>query len=141
MERSKIKTIMKEQSLRESGFYGVEKAVDLGKLISADLILTGTFAKKGSIWDVNLRVVIHDKNHDNNIMNRFIASFDAEQHWKRVKIPFTNFTLAKKFAKRNPGGDGVLDLEMINSFAIVFRGKENDRAEQNVWLDEIRLYR
>ncbi len=86
------------------------------------------------------RVVIHDTNYDNTNVNRYVASFGSGKEWKKIQIPFTNFMLGRKFAKKNPGGDGVLDLDMINSIAIAFRGQDNTLNEKTVWLDEIKLY-
>jgi hypothetical protein len=57
VERSKLKTIMNELQLSVSGLTKESPNSVLGKLIMADLILTGTLVDLGTIWDVNLRLV------------------------------------------------------------------------------------
>jgi hypothetical protein len=57
VERSKLKTIMNELELSLSGLTKETPDKVMGKLIMADLILTGTLADLGGIWDVNLRLV------------------------------------------------------------------------------------
>ena len=57
VERAKLETILKEQKLADSGLLDERSASKVGKLVSADIILTGTFAKRGNKWSVNLRLV------------------------------------------------------------------------------------
>jgi TolB-like protein len=57
VERTKLDTILKEQALADSGLLDEQSASKVGKLVSADIILTGTFAKRGKHWKVNLRLV------------------------------------------------------------------------------------
>jgi len=57
VERTKLDTILQEQKLADSGLLDEQSASKVGKLVSADIILTGTFAKRGKQWKVNLRLV------------------------------------------------------------------------------------
>jgi TolB-like protein len=57
VERSKLKTILSELELSQSGLTKETREQVVGKLLMADLILTGTLSEAGSIWDVNLRLV------------------------------------------------------------------------------------
>ena len=57
VERSKLDTILKEQKLADSGLLDESSASKVGKLLSADIILTGTFAKRGNKFKANLRLV------------------------------------------------------------------------------------
>jgi TolB-like protein len=57
VERSKLKTIMNELELSLSGLTKEAPEKIMGKLIMADLILTGTMADLGGNWDINLRLV------------------------------------------------------------------------------------
>lgn len=58
VERSKLKTIMNELQLSLSGLTRESPEKNTGKLILADLILTGTLADMGGgTWDINLRLL------------------------------------------------------------------------------------
>lgn len=57
VERDKLDSILKEQELADSGLLEQSAASKVGKLASADIILTGSFAKLGGKWNVNLRLV------------------------------------------------------------------------------------
>ena len=58
IERAKLKTIMNELRLSLSGLTREAPDKAIGKLLLADLILTGTLADMGGgIWDINLRLL------------------------------------------------------------------------------------
>ncbi|MEW6740630.1 MAG: CsgG/HfaB family protein [Nitrospirota bacterium] len=57
VERSKLKTIINELELSLSGLTKEPPEKVIGKLLTADLILTGTLAEVGGTWDINLRLV------------------------------------------------------------------------------------
>lgn len=57
VEREKLNAILKEQQLADSGLLNESSSSKIGKLLSADIILTGSFAKQGNRWNVNLRLV------------------------------------------------------------------------------------
>ena len=57
VERTKLKTIIAELELSLSGLTKETPEKVMGKLIMADLILTGTLADMGDKWDINLRLV------------------------------------------------------------------------------------
>jgi TolB-like protein len=57
VERTKLNSILEEHKLADSGLLDDKSSLQLGKLLSADIILTGTFSKRGSNWIANLRLV------------------------------------------------------------------------------------
>lgn len=57
VERSKLKTIMNELELSLSGVTKETPEKVIGKLLTADIILTGTLADIEGAWDINLRLV------------------------------------------------------------------------------------
>lgn len=57
LERSKLKTVMNELELSLSGLAKESRDKHAGKLLIADLILTGTLSENMGEWDVNLRLV------------------------------------------------------------------------------------
>lgn len=57
VERSKLKTVLEELELNQSGVIDPDEAKKAGKLLSADVILTGTFAATGDKWNANLRMI------------------------------------------------------------------------------------
>jgi hypothetical protein len=57
VERKKLDTILKEHKLIESGLVDEKSISKIGKLLSADIILTGSFTKIRDRWHINLRVL------------------------------------------------------------------------------------
>lgn len=57
VERTKLKPIMNELELSLSGLTNEPPEKIIGKLFTADLILTGTLAEISGVWDINLRLV------------------------------------------------------------------------------------
>ncbi len=57
VERLKLKSILEELELSQTGIIDSKSAKQAGKLLGADVILTGTLAATGEKWNVNLRIV------------------------------------------------------------------------------------
>jgi hypothetical protein len=57
VERSKLKAVLNELELSRSGLTREKPEDILGKLMMADLILTGTLAEARGEWEINLRLV------------------------------------------------------------------------------------
>ncbi|MFA5182049.1 MAG: FlgO family outer membrane protein [Syntrophales bacterium] len=57
VERSKLKAVMNELELSRSGLTREKPEEILGKMMIADLILTGTLAESRGEWEINLRLV------------------------------------------------------------------------------------
>jgi TolB-like protein len=57
LERLKLETVMNELKLSQTGIMDSRQAKKIGKLLGADLILTGTFADMGKSWNANLRLI------------------------------------------------------------------------------------
>lgn len=57
VERTKLKAVMSELELSRSGLTKETADHTLGKLLFADLILTGTLAEMRGEWDINLRLL------------------------------------------------------------------------------------
>jgi len=57
VERSKLKAVLNELELSRSGLTREKPEEILGKLMMADLILTGTLAETRGEWEINLRLV------------------------------------------------------------------------------------
>ncbi len=57
VERLKLKTVLEELELSQTGVIDSKNAKQVGKLLGADVILTGTLAATGEQWNVNLRMV------------------------------------------------------------------------------------
>lgn len=78
VERNKLKTIMKELELGSSGLTDAQKVRKLGKLLDADIILTGTFADMGGFWNVNLRLI-------NVSTGLIVSAFEEKATFKDIK--------------------------------------------------------
>jgi TolB-like protein len=57
VERSKLQSVLDELQLAQAGLIDPAGAKQVGKLLGADIILTGTLAPTGDEWNVNLRVI------------------------------------------------------------------------------------
>jgi TolB-like protein len=57
VERLKLKSVLEELELSQTGVIDSKNAKQVGKLLGADVILTGTLAATGEQWNVNLRMV------------------------------------------------------------------------------------
>lgn len=257
VERAKLNSVLKEHTLIDSGLMDSKEAKKLGKLVSADVILTGSFNKKGNIWNVNLRLVdvstgiilhaindsipsnelgfrqykesgnltegfeketlakgwdislykrtggkgkvvkinsganssskslkiiatlqksgswiglpnllnrdiskykgieffaktdsnatltigIQDLNYNNSIRNSWVTKKNLSKTWKKYRINFNDLIRAKGYSKRNPGGDGVFDLDNVVVIVLGLSGNLNELNKKQVYyLDEITLY-
>jgi TolB-like protein len=57
VERNKLNTILKEHKLIGSGLVDEKSISKIGKLLSADIILTGSFIKNNNKWNVILKIL------------------------------------------------------------------------------------
>jgi TolB-like protein len=97
VERNKLKAVLRELELGASGLTDSQNAGKLGRLLQADLILTGTFADMGGFWNVNLRLI--------NVSSGLIVSAFEEK---------ASFTDIKPEAIR----DNSIDIGDFESFAL-----------------------
>jgi TolB-like protein len=78
VERRKLAALLQEQKLGISGLMDDRDSSKLGKLLQADLILTGTFADMGGSWNVNLRLI--------NVATGFIiTAFEEKATFDEIK--------------------------------------------------------
>jgi hypothetical protein len=78
VERNKLKTVLKELELGASGLTDTRKAGKLGKLLQADIILTGTFADMGGYWNANLRLI-------NANTGLIVSAFEEKASFTEIK--------------------------------------------------------
>ena len=78
VERQKINTVLKELQFGSSGLADAQNASKLGKLLNADIILTGTFADMSGSWNVNLRLI-------NVSTGVIVAAFEDKVSFKEIK--------------------------------------------------------
>lgn len=57
VERFKLESVLNELKLAQTGVMDTGQAKEVGRLIGADLILTGTLAQMGKDWNANLRLI------------------------------------------------------------------------------------
>lgn len=78
VERNKLKTVLKELELGASGLTDAQKVNKLGRLVQADIILTGTFADMGGYWNANLRLI-------NVSTGLIVSAFEEKASFKEIK--------------------------------------------------------
>lgn len=57
VEREKLDLILEEQKLADSGLLDANAASKIGKLVSADILLSGTFTEQGDVWSINIKLI------------------------------------------------------------------------------------
>ena len=57
IERSQMEEIMKEQGLQQSGCVSSECAVEVGKLLGVDAMITGSMGRLGSLYTISARMI------------------------------------------------------------------------------------
>jgi TolB-like protein len=57
VERSKLQSVLDELAMAQTGLINAAGAKQIGKLLGADIVLTGTLAATGDEWNVNLRLI------------------------------------------------------------------------------------
>ncbi len=57
IERGMLEQVMQEQSLQLTGAVDSETAVEIGKLVGAKLVVTGSIVKTGSVYTINARFI------------------------------------------------------------------------------------
>ena len=90
VERHKLKTLFDELKIGLTGLSDSKTAKQLGELLQADLIMTGTFANLGSYWNVNLRLI-------NVSTGLIVVAFEEKALFSEIKP------------------DAVRDIENINA--------------------------
>lgn len=78
VERRKLAALLQEQKLGISGLMDDRDSSKLGKLLQADLVLTGTLADMGGSWNVNLRLI-------NVATGLIIAAFEEKATFDDIK--------------------------------------------------------
>jgi hypothetical protein len=99
------------------------------------------FWAKASSDDVVLTFRIKDVNKNDSYDNAWQARSNLTTSWKEYNYQFSELYLANGYAKTNPNGDGVLDLDMVKSVVFAIQGDGNKlNSEKTFWIDEISLY-
>jgi TolB-like protein len=258
VERNKLQTVIDELKIGLSGLADENKAKELGQILQADLVLTGTLADLGGYWNVNLRLInvttglimaaieekalfadikpevvrdttninenfdgkrkpgwiigsrdkfgayrsvqvdretgandssssirmsfrlkkegakawmVNNRNRDLsqysgiefyaksdqnltavfklNEENRdskdksdaWFSIFEVDTTWNKHTIYFQDLSLSESYARRNPGGDGILSLHLVKRFAFGVNTNTNDVGTSGkLWIDEVRFF-
>jgi len=108
VERLKLKTVIEELELSQTGAIDPDKAKKAGKLLSADVILTGTFASTGKKWNVNLRMINTETGMITAAFNKtdFLHDFKAESYRETGNIE-------GRFENKNSLADGWITGKKI----------------------------
>jgi TolB-like protein len=99
VERNKLQTVIDELKIGLSGLSDDSKAKQLGKILQADLVLTGTLADLGGYWNVNLRLI-------NVTTGLIVAAIEEKALFSDIKPEVVRDTtnLNESFeGKRKPG--------------------------------------
>jgi hypothetical protein len=86
--------------------------------------------------------VIKDTNRQTNDKHdRWYALFEVGTKWKKYQIAFIDMSMAQRYARKRPGGDGVLSLHMVEHFEIGLTSNQNMLGTSGVmWIDEVKFF-
>jgi TolB-like protein len=96
VERNKLNTLLKELEIGMTGLTDTDNIKKVGKLLQADIILTGTFADLGGYWNVNLRLI-------NVSTGLVIAAFEERAPFSEIKLK-----VVRDISNLNESFDGEL---------------------------------
>lgn len=85
---------------------------------------------------------IEDTNpDDNHKYDKWVTLFEVGNHWERKQIAFDEMSMVRKYARKNPGGDGVFSLHMVERFEFGVSALQNEVGTAgSLWIDEIKFY-
>ena len=92
--------------------------------------------------ELNTHFSMRDENRDDhNIKDHWFSIFQTGSEWKKVRLDFNELSLSQDFTKNNPGGDGVLNLDLISGFGFGAATDHNPVGTSGtLWIDEVRFY-
>ncbi len=92
--------------------------------------------------DIKAVFAITDENFDDNSTHdRWYAIFQVNTEWQKYKVNFEDMSLAQNYAKKHPGGDGVLSSHLVTSIDFNVNAYINYVGTSGkLWIDEIRFY-
>jgi len=93
----------------------------------------------------HVRILLSDR-EDPLMMDAWVAGFNIGREWKKVRVSFEEFTIARRWIKAaariglKPGRQ-MKDLSQLESFSIGFNSRLNPAVRGSVWIDNISFYR
>ena len=86
--------------------------------------------------------LIMDTNPDaNDKHDRWYSLFEVGTKWNRYQIAFEDMSMVHTYARKFPGGDGVLRLHTVETFEIGVSAFQNEIGTTGIlWIDEVRFY-
>ena len=73
--------------------------------------------------------------------DRWYFLFEVGTDWNRYEIAFEDMSMAHTYAQKFPGGDGILNLHMVESLEIGVSAFQNEIGATGIlWIDEVRFY-
>ena len=124
VERLKLNSILDELKLQLSGLVDSKTVREIGKLVGADFILTGTFASIGEEWNVNLRLINAETGLITSAINKTGAlhelKTEAFKETKNIDATFEN-------------GDSDFPGWILGE---KFNGRTGNGGHQNIYVDD-----
>jgi hypothetical protein len=94
--------------------------------------------------DQNLTAVfkLNEENRDSkDKSDAWFSIFEVDTTWNKHTIYFQDLSLSESYARRNPGGDGILSLHLVKRFAFGVNTNTNDVGTSGkLWIDEVRFF-
>jgi TolB-like protein len=121
VDRAATERVMEEQRLSSSPLFDENKAASLGKLVSADAIVTGALMRQGGSWRVTAKMISVETGaviggYSANLKN--LANDETESQ-AAYELP-TNATLPKRFSFHSEANAGFLFVNQTVATSVGF---------------------
>ena len=85
---------------------------------------------------------IYDANpNDNSKNDSWFAVFEVNTQWKKYRINFEDLSFGPAYARKFPGGDGILNLHLVDRFHFSVSANQNFVGTSGkLWIDEISFF-
>jgi TolB-like protein len=134
VERSQINQALSEQKLQKSGIVDEKSAVEIGKLLGADLIIIGSVVKIGTAYTINSRMI--DVKTGEATLGRNVTGNDLNLLTNQSRSLIDNlFGTGRKEAEQKPHEARAVAGQMeygVDRFGLDYRGFELSAADPKI---------
>jgi TolB-like protein len=91
--------------------------------------------------------IITSSPDDPNKMDKWMGGVEIDEKWERVRIPFDQMILARRWIKQGAAmsgarpGDQIMRMHRVEGFEIGVDSTRNPATQGTLWVDRIRFYR
>ena len=127
IERNQLKNILKEQSFAQSGYVDQKTAVEMGKILSANIVVVGSFQKVNNQIKVTARVVDVmtgkvQKDHVADLQGKMDDIFDLQNQLADKIVKSFNIKITQEDAQKVT--QNITATKSVTAYENFIKGKE-----------------